>query len=199
MNTSKPIGTISYNTPNFLSNTLSSLWREGVIEDYRAIFHYAEQEGKKDHFHVIVFPSARLDTVELKKRFDEPDPFNKIPLSCMPFRCSEPLNWLMYVIHDPDYIKSHPKDNDGDGKQLYTLPEIVTPYRDLLERDYMRACNTVRQNTNQQIMGKAAEGKRFMEILAEVPTANPVSLNAILAGMYRDIHEFHGAAIKKDD
>lgn len=63
----------------------------------------------------------------------------------------------------------------------------------------MRACNSVRENTNQLIMRKAAEGKRFMEILSEVPTANPIALNAILSGMYRDLHEFHGKAINKDE
>lgn len=109
MNTVKPIGTISYNTPNYLANLLDSLWRDGILDDYRAIFHYAESEGKKDHFHLNLFPASRIDTTELRKRFEEPDPFNKLPLSCEPFRYSEPLNWLLYVLHDQDYLLSHPK------------------------------------------------------------------------------------------
>ena len=133
MKTIKPIGTISYNSPNYLANLLDSLWRDGILDDYRAIFHYAESEVKKDHFHINLFPALRIDTTDLRKRFEEPDPINKLPLNCEPFRYSEPLNWLLYVVHDPDYILSHPKENDGDGKQLYTLPEIVTPYRDLLQ------------------------------------------------------------------
>lgn len=188
MVTSKPIGSISYNTPIYLYNLLDSLFYDGIIEDYRVIRHFAESSDKKDHFHLMVFPASRLDTVSFRNRFVEPCPFD-LPLGCMPFRYSEPLNWLMYVLHDPDFIASHPKENDGDGKELYQLSDIRTPFSDLLERDFVRACSSVRVNTNQMIMQKAAEGKRFMEILAEVPTANPVSLNAILAGLYRDLHE----------
>ena len=110
MTTSKPISSISYNTPNFLMKQVYFLRDSSRIDDFRIILHSKEEAFKKDHFHLLLYPSRRLDTSMLDSLFKEPDPQNPdYPLSCLPWRSSEPLNWLLYVLHDEDYLISHPQ------------------------------------------------------------------------------------------
>lgn len=183
--TSRPIGTISYNTPNFLMKTIYNLRDNGYIDDYRIAFHYAEEENKKEHFHVLLYPSRRLDPSQVQRMFLEPDPNNPDnPLGCRPFRYSEPLNWLMYVLHDPEYLRTHQKDGSGDGKIEYDISEIVAGCREYLEQDYHRAY-AVRTSPNQRALQLALAGYSFTEIMVEVPTVNPSALRAILQGVFQ--------------
>lgn len=191
MKTIKPIGSISYNTEPYLVKVLDELFNTGTIEDYRFIIHYAEGPELKDHYHLMVFPNGRIDTFELRKMFEEPDPNNNLPLGCMPFRYSEPLNWILYVLHDKEYLKAHPKEDDFDeeeNKYRYQIEDIISKYPKLLERDYRRALN-IRDNATQKALKMASNGYRYYEILSEIPYINPVALKAILSGLYEDIQQ----------
>lgn len=191
MKTIKPIGSISYNSESFLIKVLEELYNTGTIEDYRYIIHYAEGPELKDHFHLIVFPNGRINTFELRKMFEEPDPNNKLPLGCMPFRYSEPLNWILYVLHDKEYLKAHPREDDLDEEEnqyQYEIDDIISKFPKLLERDYRRALN-IRNNATQRALKMASNGYRYYEILSEIPYINPVALKAILSGLYEDIQQ----------
>lgn len=191
MKTIKPIGTISYNTEQYLSKLLDELFYTGAIEDYRFIKHYGEGPGLKDHFHVMIFPNGRLDTYELRKRFDEPDQKSEVPLRCMPFRYSEPLNWILYVLHDEEYLKAHPREDDSDNEGYvyrYEISDIISKFPELLERDSRKAYN-IRNNATQKALKMASNGYRYYEILSEIPYINPVALKAILSGLYEDIQQ----------
>lgn len=189
MKTIKPIGTISYNTEGFLEKTLHELFNTGVIEDFRYIYHYGEGPGLKNHFHVMMFPNGRIDTFETRKRFEEPDLDSEKLLGCLPFRYSEPLNWILYVLHDKEYLKAHPREDDADDEEnyyTYELCDIVTKFEDSLERDYRKALN-IRNNATQKALKMASNGYRYYEILSEIPYINPVALKAIMSGLYEDI------------
>lgn len=71
MQTTKLCSTISYNTPAFLAGTLRRLCDSGLIEFAHWIFHKAEEDETKDHFHVVLKPNRRLDTEALRKEFKE--------------------------------------------------------------------------------------------------------------------------------
>lgn len=181
--TSKPIGTISYNTPNFLMKTIYYLRDNGFIDDYRIILHYGEEENKKDHFHLLLYPARRLDPARIQKLFDEPDFQNPDkPLSVLPFRYSEPLNWLLYALHDREYLSTHQKQSGGDGKIEYDISEVVAGCREYLEQDFHRAY-AVRTSPIQAAFRLALQGYSFVEILAEVPNINPSALRSLLAGV----------------
>ena len=168
--TAKPISTISYNSEGFLTRLLDRLLASNTIVDYRYIFHHGE-DGDKDHYHVWIEPNKRIDTGALVNEFIEADPNNELPLKCLPFRTSKSDHWLMYVLHDADYLKAHHSDNDGDGKIAYQVDDIRTPYREQLMRDYKKAL-PLKQTENQQIIDLIKAGQTITEICS-ILNANP--------------------------
>lgn len=123
--TSSIISTISYNTVDFLKSKLDAFIYDEIIQYYEFIKHQADEDDKKSHIHLIIFPNKSLDLVSFQKRFTEPVP-NDNPLKCMPFRKSIFGDWYWYVLHDERYLKC---------KQLYrnisyTDKDIISSDRD---------------------------------------------------------------------
>lgn len=172
--TTKPTSTISYNSEPFLSDLLRRYFNAGVLKDYRYIFHYGE-DGDKDHFHVWLEPNKRIDEALFRKEFDEFDPSSDKPLGALPFRASKGDNWIMYVLHDDEYLKSHNSQSD-DGKIPYGLEDIKTPFPQQLQRDYKRAL-VLRQTETQKVINAMAQGASNMDILC----AHNVNPNAVVA------------------
>ena len=123
MKTSKPIGSISYNSDVFLLQTLERLVSAHVLSFYMAVCHMAEDDeaGKKDHWHIYLEPSKSLQTDDLKLEFTEPDPDpSKPPLGILPLRSSKVSDWLLYALHDRDYcVAKH-----LTKKYVYTLDDV---------------------------------------------------------------------------
>lgn len=174
--TAKPISTISYNTEGHLKRTIENLFNTGRIEDYRYIFHYGE-EGDKNHYHIFIVPNRRIDTVELRSIFNEQDPNSDKPLGCLPFRQSKYDHWIMYVIHDVDYLYAHNSDNDGDGKIIYNIEDIKTPFPEQLKRDYKKAIS-LKNTENQKILNAIEKGKTLTSIAYE-ENINPTKIIAL--------------------
>lgn len=105
MKTSKPISTVSYNSPDFLSNLILTWKRSGIIDFGMWILHKAE-EGEKDHFHVFLKPSKLIQTSDLEKESCEFVPTHPKPLKMIPFCSSKEDDWVLYTLHDPDYLAS---------------------------------------------------------------------------------------------
>lgn len=106
MRTSKPISTISYNTPEFLNYKLDELYRNHKISDWIFINHFAEEDERKDHIHLWIKPNTLLDTMDLQKHFIEPTTENPLkPLKCIDFRPSNIDDWLLYSMHYEPYLK----------------------------------------------------------------------------------------------
>lgn len=125
MATSRPISTISYNTLPFLRQKLEELVTAHKIQAYMYIFHKGE-DGDKDHVHLRVIPNTRLDPMVLSEFFKEPDlkfPQNK-PLGVRPWRPSQEEDWLLYAVHDKDYMKLKYSD-DPHEKIEYKDSDIV--------------------------------------------------------------------------
>lgn len=181
--TAKPISTISYNTEGFLQRLLDRLLKSNIIVDYRYIFHHGE-DGDKDHYHVWLEPNKRLDTGALMDEFKEADPSNDKPLGCLPFRTSKSDHWIMYVLHDADYLKAHHSDNDGDGKIAYQVDDIITPYHEQLMRDYKKAL-PLKQTENQQIIDLIKLGMTVTEICS-ILNVNPQRVSILFKAWQYD-------------
>lgn len=180
--TAKPISTITYNTEEFLKRKLEQLILSHRIDDYRYIKHLGE-DGDKNHIHLLLYPNKRIDTGMLKDEFNEIDNTNDKPLGCLPFRTSKTDHWLMYVLHDEQYLKSHKSDNDGDGKILYEVTDIVTPYPEQLERDFRKAIQ-LRQTSNQEVINRLMQGQSVIQIISE--TSLPPSMIGTIAQAFRN-------------
>lgn len=78
---------------------------DGTILFWAFINHKGDVDIKKDHVHVYVIPSSRIDTVSFNERFVEIDPGNALPLRLQIWRFSKWDDWYLYAIHDPDYLE----------------------------------------------------------------------------------------------
>lgn len=115
MRTSKQISTISYNSPVFLEQKLQELARNHKISDYMYIYHYAEEDEKKNHIHLWIKPNTLLDTMDLQKHFTELDIKNPTkPLKCIDFRISNSDDWILYTQHFEPYLATK-----GESRQYH--------------------------------------------------------------------------------
>lgn len=161
MLTSKAFSTISYNTEEFLKSTLERLLKQGIINEWYYIFHKGEldaytQEREKDHFHVYMNPSKRLDTDALRELFKELDKSNPKPLGCMPCQSSKLDDWVMYGVHDADYLatKGEVKEFSYSWKQIRGYDDEAIKravkhasakvYNELRKRSYVKEYGTAR-------------------------------------------------------
>ena len=150
MRTSKPIATISFNTPSFLEHKLTELTKAGFISFWSFVPHLPEDDeaGKKDHCHLYIEPSKMIQTDDLRAEFKEFDPTNPKPLGCISFRSSKFDDWYMYGLHDEKYLASkgesrryHYRHDDfrtsDDDDLLFKARCIdlsaLTPYADMQE------------------------------------------------------------------
>lgn len=149
MLTIKPIATISYNSPLFLKNTLETLYNDNIIDFYIYIKHLAELNETKDHYHLFLIPSKRLDTTSLRTKFNEVVLDNDIPLGVMPFRNSKFLDWHLYALHDPNYLITKMTDKEycytqADYKMSnkdYFLDLLATAdYSKISKVDILKTC-----------------------------------------------------------
>lgn len=136
MITSKRISTISYNTHDFLVSTLEDLVESHVIEFWAFISHLPEPKDEfgvaetKQHFHLFLIPSKKIDTDLLKKSFIEPDLNNPLqpPRTVIWFETSVFGDWYMYGLHDIDYLETK-----GESRYYhYTFDDIETSSIDRL-------------------------------------------------------------------
>lgn len=194
--TALPMSTISYNSQDYLLMKLDELHQAGKLDDFRAIKHFGE-DGDKDHFHVIVFPAKRLDFTAVSEQFKEIDLNHPgKPLGVMPWRRSEPDHWLLYALHDEDYLKAHQKNDEASHKIRYSLDDIYTPFPEQLERDYRKALPL--KNTDAQVIIQCLnKGMSAMEIMYSFDIS-PMKVNAVMSAWYHG-HKAFEAQMHKDN
>lgn len=107
MRTSKPVATISYNTPAYLKLKLEELRKAGRVSEWYFVEHQPEEDEKKEHIHVYVVPSKMLQTDDLRTEFMEIDPTHPDkPRGCIRWVSSKFADWYLYGLHDEAYLAS---------------------------------------------------------------------------------------------
>lgn len=175
--TALPISTISYNSKDFLLTKLDELFNAGKLDDYRTINHKGEG-GDKDHWHVFMIPTRRIDTAQLRMEFQEIDINNpEKPLGVMPMRKSSSDDWLMYSLHDEAYLKTHSKNDEANHKIRYQLEDVITPFIEQLQRDYKRAIS-LRRTEAQIVIDELDSGTNLRDIMY-MYDISPIKIQAI--------------------
>lgn len=164
MATQKPISTISYNTESFLREKLEALYEAHIIQAYMYIKHKGE-EGDKDHIHLRIEPNKRLDPMDLVDDLKEYEHGKSKPLGVRPFRPSKEEDWILYAVHDPDYLALK-YGNDKDGKLEYKWEEIVASEGYDVEIAFLRAKQALK-HTSPSIISQIEGGKRALNLLKE--------------------------------
>lgn len=106
MRTSKPFGTISYNSDKFLTFTLNNLVESRVIDFWLFINHFPESDESKKHKHLFIIPNGIFETDKLKDYLAELVPGFDKPLTCIFCKPSKFTDFFLYSIHDEIYLAS---------------------------------------------------------------------------------------------
>jgi hypothetical protein len=161
--TTKPIATISFNTPNYLRLKLDELTKAKIISVWHFINHLPEDDeaGKKYHIHLYIEPSKLLQTDDLAEYFSEFDPEKPDkPKKCLPFRISKFGDWYMYSIHDKAYLAAK-----GQSRRFhYKYDDVITSDTDELYRA-VKEIDLSHLTPLREIMKAVEDGMSFSEYL----------------------------------
>lgn len=124
--TTKPISTISYNSPDYLVLKLEELRKAKIVAFWAFVHHLPEDDeaGNKQHSHVYIELAKIVQTEDLREEFKQYDP-NKPdkPLGCITFRSSKNFgDWYLYGIHDKAYLASKGQSR----KYHYKFADVIT-------------------------------------------------------------------------
>lgn len=162
MRTIKPFSTISFNTKEYLINRLNDLVNEGVISLYAFMHHDAEDDEKKEHFHVYIVPVGMFNTDRLHDVLIEPVPDNDKPLGCIDIKSSKFVDWYLYALHDKDYLAMK-----GQTRKYHYLEEefVVSDWDTFLE--YKHTCDFSKYKTRARIREMVYSGVPFYSLVAD--------------------------------
>ena len=123
--TQSEVSTVAYGSVSFLSAQLDRLRSCGILSEYMLILHDCDVSDngqlKKPHVHIWACPARRIDITALRNELVMPVPDGR-PLGCMEVRTSKRDDWLLYSLHNPDYLSSK---GCSDGKHEYPLSSLV--------------------------------------------------------------------------
>ena len=185
MATQKPISTISYNTLPFLKEKLDLWVTEHIIQSYMFIHHKGE-DGDKDHFHVRIEPNKKLDPMDLSDKLLEYEHGKKKPLGCRPWRPSVEEDWLLYAVHDKDYLRIKYGGGEKGEKLPYQWSEIVAPENYDVEVAFLRARSKL-EHTSANLATQIRQGTDALSLVLN--GENVYTVNAIMRAMQHNDYE----------
>ena len=185
--TSKPISTISYNTENFLVEKLETWRKSHIIQCYQYIVHKGE-DGDKDHIHLRIEPNKKLDPMTLTDELLEYEKGKDKPLGCRPWRPSKEEDWILYAVHDEDYLKLKYGGGESKEKLPYKWQDIVVSEHYDMEVAFIRARQAL-EHTSANIASRIQEGEKPLNLLLEgenVHTVNGI-VRALISNDYTSL------------
>jgi len=179
MATQKPISTISYNTEKFLKEKLD-IWIDAhIIQAYQYICHKGE-DGDKDHIHLRIEPNKKLDPMDLLEQLREFQIDNDKPLGCRPFRPSKEEDWILYAVHDSQYLKLKYGGGEKGEKLPYKWQDIhVSEYYDM-EIAYIRA-KAHMEHTSVNMATRLQNGENPLNLILQGD--NVYTVNALMRAL----------------
>ena len=202
MATSKPISTISYNTEAFLKEKLDTWVKSHLIMSYMYICHKGE-DGDKDHIHLRIEPNKPIDKMDLMEALQEypiGNDISKKPLGVRPFRPSKEEDWILYAIHDSEYLKGKYAEDKGE-KLPYKWEDIKAPDYFDVETAFIRAKAKL-ERSNANIVKRINSGESGRSMIES--GVNPYTFNQVLRTLqtteYQKVcHELNDTKEKLDD
>ena len=179
MATQKPISTISYNTESFLREKLEGWMQAHIIQSYQYICHKGE-DGDKDHIHVRIEPNKKLDPMTLQEELREYQFGKEKPLGCRPFRPSKEEDWILYAVHDPEYLKLKYGGGEKGEKIPYDWQDIVVPEYYDMEIAYIRARSHLK-HTSVNMASRLSQGENPLSLIMQ--GENVYTVNAIMRAL----------------
>ena len=161
MKTSKAFSTISYNSEDFLKIKLDDLVVRRFIAFYAFVYHYKEEDEKKDHRHLFIIPNGQINTDQIGDILQELDPLHiDKPLACMPFCSSKWSDWFLYSSHDTAYLASKGQSR----KYHYAEHDFVTSNEDYLH-ELVTTIDRTKYAKTKEFIEKINNGESFFDML----------------------------------
>jgi hypothetical protein len=179
MATQKPISTISYNTEAFLKEKLN-IWLDAhIIQAYQYICHKGE-DGDKDHIHLRIEPNKKLDPMDLLEQLREYQLGKEKPLGCRPFRPSKEEDWILYAVHDEQYLKLKYRGGEKGEKIPYNWQDIRVPEYYDMEIAYIRA-KSYMEHTSVNMATRLQNGDNPLNLILQ--GENVYTVNALMRAL----------------
>ena len=179
MATQKPISTISYNTEPFLKEKLDTWVKAHIIQAYQYICHKGE-DGDKDHIHLRVEPNKKLDPMDLGEQLREYQMGKDKPLGCRPFRDSKEEDWILYAVHDEQYLKLKYGGGEKGEKLPYKWQDIVVSEFYDMEIAFIRAKSHL-EHTSVNMATRMQQGENPLNLILQ--GENVYTVNAIMRAL----------------
>lgn len=162
MKTSKPFSTLSYNTDDFITKLLNNQIKLGNLVSWAYVKHHPEEDETKEHLHVYLEPSTRIDTELFRKLFQELDPTNPIkkPLGVQPFRSSKFQDWYLYAVHDKAYLRS----KNQNRKFTYSFEELHFSDQEYF-KEQVNSIDRTKFDRTQFIISQLEQGSSLIELV----------------------------------
>lgn len=155
MNTRKEISTIGYQSKAFLVQKLQELIYSHTISDYMMVWHQAEEDEKKPHWHIWIQPNTQVDSMDIQeflKEFNTEDP--EKPFKCINFQYSQSDDWIPYCLHDRTYLAIKHEAR----KYHYGKEDIVCYDEDTFEFLYHQAFYSSKWSEENRVFDRIIEG-----------------------------------------
>lgn len=180
MATQKPISTISYNTEPFLREVLERLYKAHIIQSYQYIFHVGE-DCDKNHIHLRIEPNKRIDPMDLSVDFLEFDPVRPDkPLSVRPWRPSKEVDWILYAVHDPEYLMIKYGEFEKGEKLPYDWRDIKASEWYDTEIAYIRAKQSLK-HSQVNMLSRLSQGESALRLVMQGENVHTVrALTSVL-------------------
>lgn len=202
MKTSTPFSTISYNSADFLQVKLDDLVSRRVLAFYAFVYHYREEDERKDHIHLICFPNGQYQTDSLATYLQEPDPSNPLgkPLGIMPCKSSKWADWYLYCSHDVAYLATKMQTR----KYHYVEADFRTSEPDYLH-ELIHTIDRSKYVKTQDFVKAVGEGRTLFDMVTsgQIPAPQFLQWSKMYDfikenTVYRDDRESHTPLIDKD-
>lgn len=175
MATQRPIATISYNTEAFLKEKLEQWLKAHLISAYLYICHKGE-DGDKDHIHLRIEPNKRVDPMDLSEELKEYLPYEPKPRGVRPWRPSKEEDWILYALHDKDYLNAKYGGGEQGEKLPYDKKDLISNEDFDIDTAFIRARSFLK-HTASGTLARLKEGESPVNLIGE--GVNPFTINAI--------------------
>ena len=150
-----------------------------IIQAYQYICHKGE-DGDKDHIHLRIEPNKKLDPMDLLEELREYQIGNDKPLGCRPFRPSKEEDWILYAVHDQQYLKLKYGGGEKGEKLPYKWQDIRVPEYYDMEIAYIRA-KAYMEHTSVNMATRLQNGESALNLVLQ--GENVYTVNALMRAL----------------
>lgn len=162
MRTSRPFSTIWWGSEKFLKMALSQMEHDNKLMFWSFVYHHAEEDEKKDHYHVYMVPDGQVDTSYVTDCLTEYDVDNLKPIKPAAFQSSKFGDWFLYSSHNVTYLLSKGQTR----KYHYSLDDFVSSNDDYL-LELVHTIDMSKINRIDVVKRAAEEGVAFASLVRD--------------------------------